>query len=75
MTAPNGTTSSAPEKLVGEEECIALVFADDVKPAPRTWRKWKKQRRIPFVKMGRLSFYDPASVRAAILKNFTVAAK
>lgn len=31
--------------------------------APSTIRKWVKQRRIPFVKIGGENLFDPASLR------------
>jgi hypothetical protein len=78
--APNGPTSTmpalpGPPQLIGEEACIALLFAPDVRPAPRTWRKWKKRRVIPFVKVGRLCFYNAGAVQKALEAKFTVQAR
>lgn len=70
VAAQSGTA-----KLVTESECLALLFTDDSRPAERTWRKWKKRRVFPFVKIGRVSLYDPEAVRAAITKSFTVSAR
>lgn len=72
----SGTQETAPAspgipRLVGEEECISILFAPDVAPAPRTWRKWKKRRIVPYVKLGSMTYYDPEAVRAALLA-FTV---
>ena len=61
-----------PEQFVSEAECFAVLFAESVRPAERTVRKWKKRRIFPFVRIGRLTFCDPQAVRAAITK-FTVA--
>ncbi len=63
------------DKLVGEETCIALIFDAKSRPAPRTWRKWKARKLIPFLRIGKMSFYDPAAVRAALIKGFTRTAR
>lgn len=57
---------STPSRFVAEETCIASLFDPDARPALRTWRKWKKRRVVPFVKIGRLTFYDVEAVRAAL---------
>lgn len=70
-TGPNWQT----DKLVGEAACIALIFDEKSRPASRTWRKWKARKLIPFLKIGKLSFYDPAAVRAALVKGFSITSR
>ena len=41
--------------------------------APRTIQKWCQDKRIPFIRLGRLTRFDPVAVDAAI-RAFTVRA-
>ena len=61
-------------KLVNRDGCIAALFGEESAPSVRTWDTWKKRRLIPFVKLGRLCFYDVAAVRDAIAKRLSVSA-
>jgi hypothetical protein len=44
------------------------------KPSLRTFREWQARGLIPFKKIGRLTLFDPAEVRAALDRQFSVAA-
>jgi hypothetical protein len=59
-------------KLVKRAGCIAAIFATNDRPSPRTFETWKKRRMLPFVRMGRLHYYDVGAVRAALAMRFTV---
>jgi hypothetical protein len=55
--------------LVTREECIALLFSPDARPCPRTWEGWKARGIIPYVKAGRLCYYNVDQVRAALMRR------
>lgn len=76
-TPPNDVKeSNVPSGLVCAETCRLIVWSDERgRPCMRTFRRYQRQRLIPFVKIGRRTFFDPAQVRAAIDKQFTVQAK
>jgi hypothetical protein len=59
-------------KLLTQSECIQEIFSEGSRPCARTWISWKKRRVVPFVRIGRLHFYDPEAVRAALASKFTV---
>ena len=62
--------------LVGREQCMKNVWTDDEKrPSVRTFEKFKQQRIIPFVKIGKCVWYDPAAVLDALKTNHTVRPK
>ena len=59
--------------LVGEERCREILFPDEAsRPCRRTMRDWQAKKLIPYVRIGRRVFFDPAAVRRAIEKNFSV---
>lgn len=59
--------------LVGRDECMKIVWTDEEKrPSVRTFEKFKNQQIIPFVKIGKCVWYDPAAVLDAIKTNHTV---
>lgn len=60
------------EKLVTREQCIEALFAEGARPCARAWETLKKQRVIPFVRLGKkLHRYSVPAVREA-LKAYTV---
>ena len=68
--------SGVPSGLVGAETCRLIVWTDErSRPCMRTFRRYQRQRIIPVIKLGRRTFFDPAQVRAAIDRQFTVQAK
>ena len=53
--------------LVRAERCLEIVFPDELsRPTLRWFWEQKINRRIPYRKIGRLIFFDPAEVRRAI---------
>ena len=71
----NTETTPAPA-LVGAETCLCLVFPDEAtRPSLRYFRELQRKRLLPFRKIGRLVFFDPAEVRRALDKTFTVHAR
>jgi hypothetical protein len=60
--------------LVDAEACIDRVFDGESKPSLRTFREWQAKGIIPFLKIGRLTFFDPEEVRAALNKRCRVIA-
>jgi hypothetical protein len=60
------------KKLVNRDTCMAILFDPDSRPCPRTFDTWKKQKLIPYVKIGHLCFYDPEAVRTALNIHFTI---
>lgn len=67
---------SPPEGLVGEAALRAIIWPD---PASRPSRRWflglKAKGMIPYHRIGRRIFYDPAEVRTALDHNFRVNAR
>ena len=59
--------------LVGVERCRELVFPDpDSRPCRRIWDEWRAKGLLPYRKLGRRVFMDPAEVRRAIDRQFKV---
>jgi hypothetical protein len=63
--------------LVGGETLLETVFPNpEDRPSLRWLATMRERRLIPFLKIGgRLIRYDAAEVRAALDRNFTIAAK
>lgn len=61
-------------RLVDVLTCIGEVFDGERKPSLRTFRDWQAKGLIPFRKIGRLTFFDPLEVRAALDKRCRVQA-
>lgn len=59
-------------KLVDAPRCIDAIFHEEARPGLRTWMDWKAKGYLPFVRVGRRIFYDPAACRAALEKRFTI---
>lgn len=59
-------------KLVDAPRCIDAIFHKEARPGLRTWMDWKAKGYLPFVRVGRRIFYDPAACRAALEKRFTI---
>lgn len=63
------------KQLLRAEDCIASVFPSEAsRPSLRTFKAWQAKGWIPFHKIGKLAFYDPEQVRAALDRRFAVAA-
>jgi hypothetical protein len=47
---------------------LEIIFPEaDSRPSLRSLERYVKRRRIPSIKLGRLRFYSPESVRGALL--------
>lgn len=60
--------------LADAEACIRKVFAEESRPSLRTFRYWQSRGWIPYLKVGRLTFFDPEEVRAALNRRCRVQA-
>lgn len=56
-------------RLVDARGLLQTMFADGCRPSLRWLRTQQKRRAIPSVRLGRLVFFDPDAVRAALLKG------
>jgi hypothetical protein len=59
--------SGEPVGLVGTKKCLETLFPDEDSRPSRRWLEMQcKARKIPFIKISRLVFFDPAKVRDAL---------
>jgi hypothetical protein len=59
--------SGNPVGLVSSAKLLESLFPDaDSRPTVRWLEMQRKARRIPFIKISRLVFFDPAKVRDAL---------
>lgn len=55
------------KRLVNAQECLNTVFPCEIsQPSLRTFRKWQSDGLLPYHKIGRLTFFDPEQVFAAL---------
>lgn len=54
-----------PSHYVDAPKLLEILFDEDCRPSLRWLREQQAARKIPFVKIGRLVFFDPAAVKAA----------
>jgi hypothetical protein len=67
------TTNTLPEGLLDAEELLKAIWPNpESRPSLRWLRKQQSSRTLPYVKCGRLVYFDPAKVRQALAKRFTV---
>ena len=60
-------------KLVGSAKCLEMLFPDpESRPSTRWLDTQRKRGRVPFLRAGRLIFFDPVKVREALDRNCTV---
>ncbi len=60
-------------KLISGPELLAELFPNkESRPTTRWLRLMQARRAIPYVKLGRLVFFDSAAVREVIEKRFTI---
>jgi hypothetical protein len=63
-------------RLVGAQQCSAEIFGDGADaPCARWWQYQMKRGIIPFYRIGRLVWFDPAEVREALTQQCRVAAR
>jgi hypothetical protein len=56
-------------KLVDAEGLINVLWDSACKPGLRTIRRWQQRKLIPYIRVGRLVFFDPPAVRQALDKR------
>ena len=59
-------------KLLNAEGLLAELFPEDARPTVRWLREQQRRRSIPYIKLGRLVFYNPDAVRKAIVERHTI---
>lgn len=62
----NETQSATLGRLVDAKALLITLFAESCRPSLRWLRTQQKRKTIPSIKIGRLVFYDPDAVRAAL---------
>lgn len=69
------TQSNTPEGLLTADELLKAIWPNpQSRPSLRWLRSQQSRRTLPYVKCGRLVYFDPAKVRQSIAKRFTVEA-
>ena len=53
-------------QYVGAQKLLEIIFDADCRPSLRWLREQQAMRKLPFVKIGRLVFFDPIAVKAAL---------
>jgi hypothetical protein len=61
-------------QLVNGPTLLELLFPEPCRPTLRWLRDQQRARRIPYTKIGRLVFFVPAQVRAALDQKQTIRA-
>jgi len=73
MSEYKNITKSNPSGLVGALTLLELLFPDEAtRPSLRWLRHQQAKRLIPYLKIGRLVFFDPVQVRLAFDSQFKV---
>jgi hypothetical protein len=62
-------TTDLNQQMVTGEKLLEILFREDCRPTLRWLRDQQKARRIPYVRIGRLVFFNPAQVKAALEKQ------
>lgn len=65
------TNINPPVQLVDAEKLLEILFPPDCRPTLRWLRERQKKREIPYVKLGRLVYFDPARVQESLAKQPT----
>lgn len=74
-TASNTPNTPIPRGLVGEAKLLEIVWPDkESRPSAKYVQRLRKRRAIPFVRLGRLIFYEPEKVMQIIQKRFEISA-
>lgn len=60
-------------KLVDAEGLLKALFPEDQRPTVRWVRTMQEKRRIPFIKLGALVYFDVEEVRKVISAKHTIA--
>lgn len=65
----------APGGLVGNAELLKIIWPNATdRPCTKTLERMRKRRMIPFVRLGRLIYYNPEKVMQTIQKRFEISA-
>jgi hypothetical protein len=56
-------TDLTPGQLVDGPTLLEILFPEKCRPTLRWLRDQQAQRHVPFIKVGRLVFFDPTKVR------------
>jgi hypothetical protein len=62
-------------QLVDAERLLEMLFPADCRPTLRWLRERQKKREIPYVKLGRLVYFNPAQVHESLAKQPTAKEK
>jgi hypothetical protein len=63
--------TNPPSQLVDAEKLLEILFPSDCRPTLRWLRERQKKREIPYIKLGRLVYFNPASVQESLAKQPT----
>lgn len=55
-----------PSRYVNAEKLLDSLFDPDCKPSMRWLRDQQSKGAVPFIRIGRLIFFDPPAVKAAL---------
>jgi uncharacterized protein YbaR (Trm112 family) len=69
------TNINSPTQLVDAEKLLEILFLPDCRPTLRWLRERQKKREIPYVKLGRLVYFNPARVQESLAKQPTAKEK
>jgi hypothetical protein len=75
MNMQPNTTQSAPlgNEFVNDRELLRRLFPhEESRPCLRTLKNWQKRKMIPWSKIGRMCYFQPAKVQAALEKKFSI---
>jgi hypothetical protein len=62
--------------LVGRNELLEIIWPNETsRPHWRTFERMKSNGSIPFVKVGKLCWYEPQTVLNSLIENHTVRRK
>ena len=64
--------SNLNSQYVDAEKLLEILFHSECRPTVRWLRIRQERRDIPFVKIGRLVFFNPAQVKEALAKQPTM---
>lgn len=60
------------DQLVDAETLLKVLFPEECRPSLRWLRYRQQKRKIPFVRIGRLIFFNPHKVRESFEKQYQV---
>jgi hypothetical protein len=69
------TCINPPVQLVDAEKLLEILFPADCRPTLRWLRERQKKKEIPYVKLGRLVYFNPVSVQESLSKQPTARGK